>query len=92
LTKIGTSTHWRLVVGAWFVVALGVFAVAAAASVLGMSAGAFVGAFGVLLAREVLGNDPSRRTRRVAKVGLALNVLALTIVAAIVIAIVIGIV
>jgi hypothetical protein len=74
-----------LAVAAWFSLIVGVYAVVAVGSILGLLTGGFAGALGGLVAAAVLTDHPPRRTRRVAKVALGLNALALVACAAVVI-------
>ena len=72
---------------AWLTVLLGVYGVVAVASLWGIAVGAFSGALGTLVALAVLTDDPPRRTRRAAKVGLVLSAIALCVAAAVLVAI-----
>jgi hypothetical protein len=64
---------------------IGVYAVFAVATILGFFTGAFAGVLGGLIALAAVTDRPAGSTGRVAKLALALNVLALTIVAAVLI-------
>ena len=70
---------------AWLSLVIGAYAVLAVASVLGLFTGAFAGALGGLIALAAVTDRPQGRTRRVARIALALNALALAIFAAVVI-------
>jgi hypothetical protein len=74
-----------LTFAAWLSLVIGAYAVLAVASVLGLFTGAFAGALGALVALAVVTDRPEGRTRRIARVALALNALALAIFAAVVI-------
>ena len=74
-----------LTFAAWLSLVIGAYAVLAVASVLGLFTGAFAGALGALIALAVVTDRPEGRTRRIARVALALNALALAIFAAVLI-------
>jgi hypothetical protein len=74
-----------LTFAAWLSLVIGAYAVLAVASVLGLFTGAFAGALGALIALAVVTDRPEGRTRRIARVALALNALALAILAAVLI-------
>jgi hypothetical protein len=79
--------RFGLRIAAWLSVAVGVYAVVAAASLLGLAAGAFAGALGSVVSLAVLTDRPDGGTRRAARIALGLNGLALAIVVAVVVAI-----
>lgn len=81
------STRRRawLAFAAWASLALGIYALVAVASVLGLFTGGFAGALGGLIALAVVTDRPDGRTRRVAKIALALNVLAVAVFSAVVV-------
>ena len=89
MAAAGTPRKRRpgLAIAAWSTVIIGAYAVLAVASLWGIVAGAVGGGLGALLAGAVLTDDPPRRTRRVAKVGLTLNALALVVCATVLLAI-----
>jgi hypothetical protein len=70
-------------VAAWLALAVGVYAVLATASVLGLFTGAFAGGLGAVVALAVLTDRPDPRTGRVARIALGVNVLALAIFVAV---------
>jgi hypothetical protein len=68
---------------AWLALAVGVYAVLATASILGLFTGAFAGALGAVAALAVLTDRPDPRTGRVARIALGVNVLAFAIFVAV---------
>jgi uncharacterized membrane protein len=85
--KAGRERQLGLASAAWLTIVLGVYGVLAVASIWGFAVGAFSGALGTLIALAVITDDPPRRTRRVARIGLGLSGAALVIAAAMLIAI-----
>ena len=79
-----------LAFAAWLSLAFGVYAVLSVASIWGFVAGAVAASLGGVIALAVVSDRPGGRTSRVAKVALALNALALAIVAAVLIALGVG--
>lgn len=79
--------RFGLAAAAWLTIVLGAYGVLAVASIWGFAAGALAGVLGTLIALAVLTDDPPRRTRRVAKIGLGLSGATLVIAAAVLIAI-----
>ena len=77
-------------IAAWLSVLFGAYGIVAVASLWGLVAGAFSGALGALIAGAVLTDRPERRTKRVAKVGLALSALAVVGAAAVLLVIVLA--
>jgi hypothetical protein len=75
-----------LKLAAWLALVVGLYAVVAAASILGLLTGAFAGALGAVIALAVLTDRPDARTRRVARIALGINGLALAIFVAVLIA------
>jgi hypothetical protein len=70
-------------IAAWSALALGVYAVAAAASLLGLATGAVAGLMGLLLSAAVLVERPIGRIGRVARIAFVLNALPVLVFGAI---------
>jgi hypothetical protein len=65
----------------WLSLVIGLYAVVATASVIGLFTGVLAGAIGGLMALAVVSDRPKGRTRRVAKVALTINAAAVAVVA-----------
>jgi hypothetical protein len=74
-------------IAAWLSLVVGVYAVIAVASVMGLLTGAVAGALGAIVALAVLTDRPPPRTRRVAKLALGSNALAVVACAAVLVGI-----
>jgi len=68
----------------WLSLVIGLYAVVAFASVIGLFTGALAGAIGGLMALTVVSDRPEGRTRLVAKVALTINAVAVAVVAVLV--------
>jgi hypothetical protein len=74
--QAGRKRQLGLAFAAWLSLALGVYAVIAVISILGLFTGAFAGALGAMIALAAVTDRPTGRTRRVAKIALGANALA----------------
>jgi hypothetical protein len=68
-------------IAAWSALALGVYAIAAAASLLGPTTGAVAGLMGLLLSGAVLVEHTIGRLRRVARIAFVLHALPVLVLA-----------